>query len=690
MLLFGCDQPSTQHSADNCALDQGDVIISEVFADKGVEWLELYNRSTKFLSINRAALRINSRTHILAYPQKLAPGQFLVLANQQAPYVDIVVSSLNIPLDHTRMALQCKATVVHSVSYNKQPQKGQSRAVDGVIFQTAAPAPDALTWCASSNTPGRANPLCGVGFCSDNGTIRAVQPPTADSIAINEVFADPAGTDVGGEWLEVAWQNQTPFDLNGMMISQSNGQRKNSWIVANPSCLAMSGSGFAVIGFLPDRDTPSTVQALTFVYGSPLNNSTSSLRLEHSGIVLDEIQLPAAIENTSWIKSSDGNGFCPERRQTAGLNASPGQSNALCGLACRDNGVWRPIRQAAAGELIVSEVLSDANGNDSAKEWLEIYVNSDQAIDLNDTIIQQRFTDSDTINSIPFAQHDCLPLTPGSYVLIADDAALTGQQVIRKSMTLGNGASIMAILTRDENNQVHEVDTASLPEPKPGRSISLDRYHSSATDNDDAMHFCSSRSVADATLSATPGQINDPCGLFCKDQKDWRPSRLPLSGELFVNEMMQKPPSGYNRWLELQALASFDANHLRLTQSTRHWLVNPVDCLPVEAGQHIVIQEALDANSNDPLVGDFVVNGALNLYLVAREIVLELFDDNNSAMLGILDQASGPGTSDGKSTQLAIDVMAPVTDNGNPANWCVSTVSPTGTPGDANDCTVPR
>lgn len=69
-------------------------------------------------------------------------------------------------------------------------------------------------------------------------------------------------------------------------------------------------------------------------------------------------------------------------------------------------------------QVILSEIMYDLEGSDSDREWIEIYNEGASAVDLTGW----RFFEGDTNHKLSVSSGNIL-LTPGSYAIIADDAA---------------------------------------------------------------------------------------------------------------------------------------------------------------------------------------------------------------------------------------------------------------------------
>ena len=98
-----------------------------------------------------------------------------------------------------------------------------------------------------------------------------------------------------------------------------------------------------------------------------------------------------------------------------------------------------------APDLMITEILQNASGSDSHKEWFEIFNNSSSTVNLNGYVVKDADYDSDTIKSDVF-------IAPQGFVTIGQevDTSLNGAYVCDYAlpgMTLSNGADEIIILT---------------------------------------------------------------------------------------------------------------------------------------------------------------------------------------------------------------------------------------------------
>jgi len=131
-------------------------------------------------------------------------------------------------------------------------------------------------------------------------------------------------------------------------------------------------------------------------------------------------------------------------------------------------------RDPAPGNVIVTEFLANANGNDIGKEWIELYNTTSEPIDLNGWELTDNGSDSHVIDN-----GGALIIPPASYRVIgaADDAWVNRGVPIDfawnpDELTLGNGGD--EIILKHGNDVIHAIgyeDYATSPTPVNGINL---------------------------------------------------------------------------------------------------------------------------------------------------------------------------------------------------------------------------
>ncbi len=200
----------------------------------------------------------------------VAAGEYVVFSRSQgvAPGGPTPVGNFDFTLNPTNgvtpdVQLVYNGTVIDAVTW-MSPTNGASKSLDP-DFMTATGNDSPDSFCdgvgaydggMNLGTPGAANPQCATvapaGMCEDNGTLRAIEKPTAGQLVITEFLANPAppplvdGTgDADKEWFEVMNTGSTRFDLNDLLIA--NGSATPTFAKVQASrCLSIAPNGFGL------------------------------------------------------------------------------------------------------------------------------------------------------------------------------------------------------------------------------------------------------------------------------------------------------------------------------------------------------------------------------------------------------------------------------------------------------------
>jgi len=178
-------------------------------------------------------------------------------------------------------------------------------------------------------------------------------------------------------------------------------------------------------------------------------------------------------------------------------------------VGCLQDGSARVLREPAAGDLVITEIMPDPSGADVNREWFEIYVAADHSLDLN----RLRF---EVTNATPTTytwtldSRDCLVVSPGQYIIVAGQGAAVDGVSATASVAgaaLFNSASTLTLLLGDTS-----IDTAPYANPSSGVSRSLSPTVLTTTGNDDINAWCPAPSIHPPYADrGSPGAANDLC-----------------------------------------------------------------------------------------------------------------------------------------------------------------------------------
>ena len=396
--------------------------------------------------------------------------------------------------------------------------------------------------------------------------------------------------------------------------------------------------------------------------------------------------------------------------QVASNFGTPGAPNPVCPFvavdSCLEGEAERDIRFPQAGDLILTEVFADPSStdlfptnSDDGREWLEIYINSTEPVDLNGLEIRFTKTADDGTTSTRTAkvsQPSCLGGSVGTYVVLgeSEDAAVNGGvevDGIVESLDIYNNEELLVELV------IHEIviiDVAALPKSTSGKSTSLSPGAPNPNSNDSADAFCKSESAGLFSQGGTPGSANacsSPVG--CEEEGQLRGLVPPAIGELVISELLFDPSGsdGEKEWIELYngSERTLDLNGLSIVNyvlgaedNIKKATVGGVSCVKVEPGEYAVVGATDDVLMN----GNLTVTGSaenLSFYNSAPGVV-ELYLESV-----LVERAVYPDSSGGSSVSLKPEFIE-AGDNEDSNHYCESKTDGAyeglGTPGSANVC----
>ncbi len=342
----------------------------------------------------------------------------------------------------------------------------------------------------------------------------------AGDLAISEIMANPSGDDTGREWFEVYNTTSKTLDLAGVTLvaAKSDMSGEKDFTIDK---LTVAPKAYVVFGSATQDLKPAYV---TYGYGAALGqliNTNGLVAVKCGATVVDQVTYATAPDGASLevtgtmapdaLANDDASQWCAATASyETGNSGTPGAANEACSGTgpqgmCTDAGGKRAVRTPAVGDLVVSELMPDPNGTDTAGEWFEVYVVRD--VDLNGLGLGTAVgTVKDTL-----VDTSCLAATAGSYLVFArsTDATTNGglPSVYKtESLTLGNTSGTVVLSV---NGTV--IDQVSYTKAPAGASLSLDPAKLDANANDDPTAFCSGVATYGAGGKGTPGAANPPC-----------------------------------------------------------------------------------------------------------------------------------------------------------------------------------
>jgi cysteine-rich repeat protein len=183
--------------------------------------------------------------------------------------------------------------------------------------------------------------------------------------------------------------------------------------------------------------------------------------------------------------------------------------NLESGDGCSADCAIEVVPPPTFGALVITEIMFDPNGAELGNEWLELTNVSAETQFLRDCSVQDA---SGATYAIPAG----LSIEPGEYVTFAggDLPGFEPTLSYHGAFALNNSGDTLTLLC---GSAIMDSVSYLSVAPVPGKSLSLDPGHLSATDNDNPSNWCHIASVVyDASLvnRGTPNAANPSCLTF--------------------------------------------------------------------------------------------------------------------------------------------------------------------------------
>jgi hypothetical protein len=722
-----------------CEFLPGDLVITEIMADpdgadSGNEWFELYNATAAELRLAGLTIELaggkSSKVHVIqssiapTVPAKgyLALGDGVVGTNNLGYSYGTTLGSL--PNDAGTIIVRCGTNEVDRVEYGGTvgpgaPSSGKALQLTGTqtpeyhandVPESWCDATEAMADGKNLGTPGAQNTPCAASGCDDGmGGYRPLRLPQVGELVLTEILSNsPGNEDHAKEWIEVFNTTSAQIDLLGVEVLYG-ASCQTATAITGGGCITVPAGGYLVLAGNVDPALNGGVIATASFGGSGLINDDGcvGLRIKETGVVIDQATYGTSTDGHAFsldpdkidsVLNDDQASWCAAGVPygSAGGFGTPGQENPACGTSGCDDGQGgtRPARVPAAGELVITEVMSNSPGNeDHKKEWIEVYNTTADAIDLLGVQVLYGATCQSAADVVGTG---CITVPAAGYVVLAgsSDSAANGGLPAVLATFAGSGLinDNGCVALRVTASQV-EVDRVTYAASTDGKAFSLDPSHLTATDNDDAANWClASFTYGTAGGYGTPGQANPACGVtYCNDGGSQRAAVTPGVGGVFVTEVFANPAgtdTSAKEWFEVYVTQDCDLNGLKITNgngtSTRVWTLSSTDCMSVTTGSYVVIAGSADAAQNGglPQSGVYALP-SISLYNTGTPLTLTL-----EAGGQVVDTASFPNPPDAKAVSLNPTQLT-AAGNDTSANFCTATTTTvftgTGTPGQAND-----
>ncbi|MFT4621539.1 MAG: hypothetical protein ACI8PZ_000191 [Myxococcota bacterium] len=374
----------------------GRVLINEVLpsvggADEGGEWIEIVNVDAMIIDLAGWTIEQAKSSWGVAYtfpPTLLAPGEYLVVGGALVPSADLVADDLDMGNatsngDGVRL-LDASGAVRDTVVYGPN---NEDRLEDDVAEASSlAPSPpdDAsiarlpdATDTDESGVDFTISPLPTPGAPNDAEVEDC--GARATGVVINEIQANPEGSDEGLEWIELFNAGDVAEDLDGWEITGGT-QPGGSLIVLEG--LSLGPGEFLLLGgeLVSEADVIlasslgnassnsdglvledcAGVPADVFVYGAPNDDGW----WDESGDLLDSLA-PKPQEGASLARIQDGyDTDRPGDDIVVQVEPSPGAPNPM---------VEPVVCEPSTGDVVLNEFLPNPASTDAGLEFIELY-----------------------------------------------------------------------------------------------------------------------------------------------------------------------------------------------------------------------------------------------------------------------------------------------------------------------------
>lgn len=334
------------------------------------------------------------------------------------------------------------------------------------------------------------------------------------------------------------------------------------------------------------------------------------------------------------------------------------------------------------GDLVLSEVMINPSGDNTRREWFEVYNATTSSVDLQGLVITGKTGETQTVSS--------------SVVVAARDYALFAV----KSTNNGDLPTVDYVYTRSVGRFDNGTDTISISYDTTtfdtlswtssgdfhatlGYSLQLDPWRNVARVNDNAEYWCEGQTSYGAGGYGTPGSANEDCGITTLSIDDI------VAGDLVITEVMVNPSTSDDarrEWFEIYNAAGVDINLNGLVLSDGGTDSYTIGTDTIAYYDDVILLVAKDK---------YNVNGMLPKADVAYNRNLFRFDNSDEIYLsnsaGYIDQVMWRSSGlPAEGTALSLDPdMMDATSNDDTANWCGASSTygsgDYGTPQVAND-----
>ncbi len=461
----------------------GRVLVNEFVpnpagSDAGLEWIELYNPGTQPIDVTGWRFEVfkseGSRSDTDGLPEgtTIDPGGFLLVGGEAVAGTDVTLETdLGSGEGGDGLALvDACGTTVDAVVYGGTNEDGAPDE-HGEASPTAAPRPgedEGLARCGDgrdTDTSGSDFFLRTAGQVTPGGP-NGCEPPSLSTagevtLVVNEVMPNPDGADGGLEWIEIHNAGGAEAHLDAWTIAWHKSDPETpSGTAVVPTGVRVPAGGVVLLG---GEGVPGTDAVLDLDLGNGSAGDAIYL-LDPEGTfedglvygppnddgVLDE---PGGAVATSLAEApGDGEALarCPDGADTdaSGVDfhrlgpgeETPGAPNGECGGSTGCDA-------ADAVDVVINEFVSDPEGADTDREWIELHNAGAAPADLSGWLLEWYKSDPVSPSGDAELPADTV-LAPGGFLVVAGSAAGVPADVTA-ALDLGNGTTGDGVHLRD-------------------------------------------------------------------------------------------------------------------------------------------------------------------------------------------------------------------------------------------------
>ncbi len=360
---------STQ-SATSGMVELTELLPNPLGSDTGHEWIELHNPTNTLIAVGGLKLQRQSGAVVMTLPadQTISPGGYLVVTSLSASLLNtgdtLVLLSGQLELERITYG----GDGAEGAAWSKlpsgwvwaaQPTPGVANVTVATPLPSALPSPPAppsiqplpttqpVTTPAPPLTPSPPTPSPSPAAATVPINAASPQPSAVPSPApspttlsqsqlwINELLANPLGTDANAEWIELYNRTDQTLDLTQLIVVRENGS-----VLYQASQLTIPANGYVQLKPL----------AATLV------NSGDTISLSVAGTVVDQVVYDGeGAEGETWIRLDQATGEWTDQPTPGGSNVtrpvvvpteSPTVANAVLAVPATTKSVTTKAKSA--------------------------------------------------------------------------------------------------------------------------------------------------------------------------------------------------------------------------------------------------------------------------------------------------------------------------------------------------------